>query len=492
MALFGFQMLVALDNPDASHVEVVIAFLQRRCAEAHAVTCTQHEAVVGLIAEVELWRKLRVRLIGEIVVAHSSHGFEFVGDIPVVLREHVVAVLLACCAGEISVKEIVVHIVGTDGEHRCLAERVVVEQSDRVLHVAVVAYVEVAQLLIVRLVVLVEGVARLQVVVLGNQPVETQAAREVTIAFGQVHGARCLAEEVAGTCSDAQSVGGSPCQLVLEVDGALAVDGGDDTCHGVGGTRHVVVVLVVIVGTERISPVLRAESEHATVALVVVLGVACVHVQRPRLGGVLRDDVHHAARSTTAVQRRRCAFHYLDTLHASHKQTREVDIVHRLACETLAVYEEEDALSAESGEVEVGLLVHRVGELHAGQLLLQQILHVRGIGAGYVARRDDTCLYRCILQELRCACAGHHHFLQFVVAEDGVELRVFEFLLRQAAKPFWVCLRHRCLRCCEESERKEYFLYHLSYCICNYRRVWHLAIPTQSCEFPTDFTDLHR
>ena len=23
-------------------------------------------------------------------------------------------------------------------------------------------------------------------------------------------------------------------------------------------------------------------------------------------------------------------------------------------------------------------------------------------------------------------------------------------------------------------------------------RVWHLAIPTQSCEFPTDFTDQHR
>ena len=228
---------------------------------------------------------------------------------------------------------------------------------------------------------------------------------------------------------------------------------------------------------------LRAESEHATVALVVVLGVACVHVQRPRLGGVLRDDVHHAARSTAAVQRRRCAFHYLDALHARHKQTREVDVVHRLACETFTVYEEEDALSAESGEIEVGPLVHRVGELYAGQLLLQQVLHVGGIGAGYVARRDDTCLYRRILQKLRCACTRHHHFLQFVMAEDGVELHIVEF---------WVCLRHRRLRSCEKSERKYYVFYHLSFCIFNYRRVWHLAIPTQSCEFPTDFTDLHR
>ena len=198
---------------------------------------------------------------------------------------------------------------------------------------------------------------------------------------------------------------------------------------------------------------LRAECEHAAIALVVVFGVACVHVQRPRLGGVLRDDVHHAARSTAAVQRRRCAFHYLDALHARHKQTREVDVVHRLACETLAVYEEEDALSAESGEVEVGLLIHRVGELYAGQLLLQQILHVCGVGAGYVARRDDACLYRRVLQKLRRACARHHHFLQFVLAEDGVELRVSR--LR-------VCLRHRRLRGCEKSERKYYVFYHCS------------------------------
>ena len=198
MALFGFQILVALDNPDASHVEVIVAFLQRGRTEAHSVACTQHKTAVGLIAEVELRRELRVLTVGEVVVAHGGNGFELVGDVPVVLREHVVTVLLACRTGEIGVIEIVVHVVGACGEHRRLAERVAVEQSERVLNVAVVAYVEVAQLLIVRLVVLVEGVVRLQVVVLGNQPVETQTAGEVAIAFGQVHGACCLAEEVAG------------------------------------------------------------------------------------------------------------------------------------------------------------------------------------------------------------------------------------------------------------------------------------------------------
>ena len=201
MALFGFQILVALDNPDASHVEVVVALLQRGRTEAHAVACTQHKAVVELIAEVELRRQLRVLTVGEIVVAHGCNGLELVGDVPVVLREHVVAVLLARITGEIGIIEIVVHIVGACGEHRRLAERVAVEQSERVLHVAVVAYVEVTQLLIVRLVVLVEGVTWLQVVVFRDKPVETQSAGEVAIALGQVHGARSLAEEVAGACS---------------------------------------------------------------------------------------------------------------------------------------------------------------------------------------------------------------------------------------------------------------------------------------------------
>ena len=217
--------------------------------------------MVELIAEVELRRQLRVLTVGEIVVAHGCNGLELIGDVPVVLREHVVAVLLARITGEIGIIEIVVHIVGACGEHRRLAERVAVEQSERVLHVAVVAYVEVTQLLIVRLVVLVEGVTCLQVVVFRDKPVETQSAGEVAIALGHVHGARSLAEEVAGACSEAQSVGRSPRQLVLEVDGALAVDSRNNARHGVGSARHVVVVLVVIVGAERVAPMLRTPLE---------------------------------------------------------------------------------------------------------------------------------------------------------------------------------------------------------------------------------------
>ena len=138
--------------------------------------------------------------VGEIVVAHGCNGFELVGDVPVVLREHVVAVLLARITGEIGVKEIVVHVVGTCCERCRLAERVAVEQSERVLHVAVVAYVEVAQLLVVRLVVLVEGVSHLQVVRVRDVPTELQSTREVAITLRKVCRTCCLAEEIACTC----------------------------------------------------------------------------------------------------------------------------------------------------------------------------------------------------------------------------------------------------------------------------------------------------
>ena len=66
-------------------------------------------------------------------------------------------------------------------------------------------------------------------------------------------------------------------------------------------------------------------------------------------------------------------------------------------------------MSTEAREVEVGLLVHGITELHARHLLLQKVFHICGIGFLDIKRCDQTRLNRHVLQALGCSRTGHDH-----------------------------------------------------------------------------------
>ena len=363
---------------------------------------------------------MAVVAVGEIVVAHGSHSLPFVGDEPIVLGEHVPQVLLAHFALQVGVVEIIVHVVGANGEHVSAFEGVVVEPSYGVLHVAVVAYVESCDALEVRLVVLVEGVARLHVVPFRQVPIHAQPAREVAVAFGLVGRPHRLPEEVSGASREVEVAVGAPHQLVFEVHRLVAIHGCDDARHRALGAVHIVVVRTVEVGREHIVPMLSVQSEGRSVALLVVLGVACVHIERQGLLTVFRDDVDHSARGIASIQGRGRTLHDLYALHVVHAQSGEVHVVHGLASQPLAVHEEEHSLAAEAREVEVRLLVHGIRELHAGKFLLQEVLHVGGVEPGNLLGADHACLYGRVLQKFRRARARHHHLAEIKLSVGGV------------------------------------------------------------------------
>ena len=64
---------------------------------------------------------------------------------------------------------------------------------------------------------------------------------------------------------------------------------------------HVVIVATVVVGCEHVAPMFAAQAERASVTLLVMLGVACVKVERLRLDVALGYNVDDAARSVAAI-----------------------------------------------------------------------------------------------------------------------------------------------------------------------------------------------
>ena len=138
---------------------------------------------------------------------------------------------------------------------------------------------------------------------------------------------------------------------------------------------HIVIIQTVEIRRKHIVPMLAVQSEGSAISLLVVLGNSAVHIQRPGFLAPLGDDIDDAARSIAAVKGRSRTFHNLDALHIVHVQSGEIHIIHCLASQSLAIYQKENSLTAESGKVEMGLLIHGIRELHARQLLLKQILH---------------------------------------------------------------------------------------------------------------------
>ena len=424
VAHLRFQMLVALHDPNARHIEVVVLLLQRRRPESHTIAGTDGKIAQWLVTNVQLRREMRILSVGEIVVAQRPHQLPLVVEAPVVLGKEIPTVLLSGLSLQIGVVEIVVQQVGTHGQHVASPESMIVEQAEGILHITIVTDVQTGDTLIVRLVILVERITCLQVVSIRNLPVHAQTAREVTVALRLVGRPHRFTEEISRTPRQTEVAGRTPRQLLLQIDRLVPIHRRDDAGHGIRRTVHIVIVHAVEVGRKHIVPVLRVQSPRSPISLLVVLSISGVHVERPGLSVALGDDVDHAARSIAAVERRSRTLHDLDTFHIIHVQTGEIHIVHRLSRQSLAVHEKEHTLSSETGEVEMRLLVHRIREFHARQFLLQQVLHIGSIQSGKFACTDHARLNRRVLQEFRRTGARHHHLVEVELATNGVHVSI--------------------------------------------------------------------
>ena len=150
------------------------------------------------------------------------------------------------------------HVIRSQRKDIVASESVVVKQAEAVLHIRVVADVEPCDALVVRLVVLVEGVGEVETVVRVRFPDAAQSAREVTVTLRRLRGADKLAVEVAGTPCQRELLAGTVGQLLLEVPRRIAVDGGHDAGHGVVSVVYVVVVRPVPVDGQQIAPSARS------------------------------------------------------------------------------------------------------------------------------------------------------------------------------------------------------------------------------------------
>ena len=156
---------------------------------------------------------------------------------------------------------------------------------------------------------------------------------------------------------------------------------------------HIVVVHLVEIHCEHIVQVLTIQPEGSTVALLIVLGISCVHVECYRFLAFLRDDIYHATCGITSIESRCRALHYFNSFHVVHAQSGEIHIVHSLTSKSFAIDEKEHSLSAKTREIKMSLLVHCISEFHPRQFLLQEILHIRCIESGNLFCVDYTSLY---------------------------------------------------------------------------------------------------
>ena len=65
-------------------------------------------------------------------------------------------------------------------------------------------------------------------------------------------------------------------------------------------------------------------------------------------GGLVGNDVNDTSDGIRAIERRGCPVQHLDTLHASHIHSVQVDIAGDVAREFLTVYQDKDILIAQS------------------------------------------------------------------------------------------------------------------------------------------------
>ena len=412
VARLGFQIGISINHEDIAHVEVHMHLLERRGTEPARIGGTER-AVPDLVHRAELRRKVRKARFGEVVEAHAGDEVELPVRIPVELREGVGRMLrMAAVAGELVGHQVVAQVVAADGEDVFLRKGMVVERAQGVLHVAVIAHVARCGNQVVALVVLVEGIGEFQIVGWRHRPIALQPAREAAVAVSDALRSIPLAKEVTRPGRELQSLGRGEDEPLLDVERRGAVDGTVIAdLRIIGALREVDGVDrgVLHVG-RRVEPAL-IEPDRSAVTLFVVGAVAAVQVDRPRLLRLAADDVHHAADGIRPVERRDGPLDDLDAPDVVHVQAAVIHVVERLARQPLAVDKEQHRIAAEARHVERHLLVHRVGELDAGQLALQQIADMRRIDLFDIRFGDDTGDDRDVFQQFGRAGGRHHHLV---------------------------------------------------------------------------------
>ena len=239
------------------------------------------------------------------------------------------------------------HVVGPN-QQDIIAEAVAVKQAERVLHVGIVADVKARQLLIIRFIVFVKGVRGLQFVVIVHRPLPAQSAAGVAIAFRCVNRAGKLTEEIACASGQFQPVGEPVRQLILEVPCGVAVDCREHARHGVGATCHIIVVNARAIHVEKVRKPLPSLLPRQAVTLVVMLAPARVCVQGKGARGLFRDNIDDASAGIRPVKRRGSTSDNFDMVDIIHRQAREINIIHRLACEPFAIDKHQHALAPEA------------------------------------------------------------------------------------------------------------------------------------------------
>ena len=99
-------------------------------------------------------------------------------------------------------------------------------------------------------------------------------------------------------------------------------------------------------------PLLRIKRETGSVAPFMSEGViARIDIGSPGLQVLAADDVDHASYGIGAIEGRRSTLHNLDTSYMVEVQSVVIDIVHRLACHTLAIDKEEHGIATKTTHV---------------------------------------------------------------------------------------------------------------------------------------------
>ena len=73
---FRLQVLVTFNNPNTSHIKIIVFLLQRRRSESHTVTCAESDVAARTIAHVKLWRNARILTVRKIVITQCSNHLQ--------------------------------------------------------------------------------------------------------------------------------------------------------------------------------------------------------------------------------------------------------------------------------------------------------------------------------------------------------------------------------------------------------------------------------
>ena len=416
------QRLVALHVDVAHHVEVGILLLQRRSTETTRISCPEDKGIQG-ISRRQFSRQLRSPFgIREVIPSSSANQFPSLAQKAIVLGIEVACVLHTNLAiGELVGMQIVAHVVASHGEDVLLTQGTVVHRANGHLQVAVIHHITIPKAQEVGLVVLIVGGRYFQTVLCGDVPLCTEAACEVAETLVHVHVGGQFLEVIPSTCRQGEIVRWRVLQLVLRAECAPSVHLSEIALVGIIHA-HGVVVHRGVLHIQHIPHPALLQAQDTAIALLAMVGKTGIEVERPRFLSATRDDVYHTTHGTSAIEGGLRTTKYLYALHIVHVYAREVYILHCLACQALAIHQNEHALPGKATHVHVQFLVHGVGKLHTGKFLLEQVAQVGGICQFYVLAVYHTRKYGRVLQQFARPGGGDDQFFHTMVRVHGIRL----------------------------------------------------------------------